>query len=239
MPCITSAFIIQLYNFIYPTCCSNWTNNKIDNSLLEHNTINEYGILLKKFTLAHNYTKQLKHANNINILLNTYYTSEQLEDSLKIYNDIKAKRKQKIHDRQSNWFGKLSPIVHLSDDNDEVWGSKRQYLYGYICSYIMNINSITILPFMCSALNPTGGICGAGNKSLYRGNIKSPIIIHSCVHDVSGYCYNYHNIGNGYNYLNTHFALPTKYAMSCQFMGLFKCWYSLFSIRHRSACTFD
>ena len=64
MPCITSAFIIQLYNFIYPTCCSNWTNNKIDNSLLEHNTINEYGILLKKFTLAHNYTKQLKHANN-------------------------------------------------------------------------------------------------------------------------------------------------------------------------------
>ena len=40
MPCITSAFIIQLYNFIYPTCCSNWTNNKIDNSLLEHNTMN-------------------------------------------------------------------------------------------------------------------------------------------------------------------------------------------------------
>ena len=65
---------------------------------------------------------------------------------LKIYNDIKAKRKQRMHDRQSNWFGKLSPVVHLSDDNDEVWGSKRQYLYGYICSYIMNSNNITILP---------------------------------------------------------------------------------------------
>ena len=47
-----------------------------------------------------------------------------------------------MHDRQSNWFGKLSPVVHLSDDNDEVWGSKRQYLYGYICSYIMNSNNI-------------------------------------------------------------------------------------------------
>jgi hypothetical protein len=220
MSFITDQFIKKIYNFSYPTCCSNWNN---PGSI---NTINEYGILLKKFTsIVNNYDKQLKHANNINILLNNQYTNNEIVESLKIYNNLKVKRKESIRQSQLKWFGKLSPIIYLSDDNDEVWGSKRQYLYGYICSNIMKNQNIALLPFMCSALNPTGGICGAGNQSLYSGDIYSAIIVHSCIHDASGYCYNYHNIGKGYNYLNTYFAFPTKFPMSCQIMGIFRCWY--------------
>ena len=102
--------------------------------------------------------------------------------------------------------------------------SKRQYLYGYVCSYLLKSNDINIEPFMCIALNPTGGICGSGNQSLYRGKIQSPLIVHSCVHDASGYCYTYHKLGKGYNYLGTYFAFPTRFPMSCQLMGIFRCW---------------
>ena len=76
---------------------------------------------------------------------------------------------------------------------------------------------------MCCALNPTGGICGAGNSSLYQGTVNSSLIVHSCLHDASGYCKCYHGIGKGYNYLGTIFALPTKSPMSCQIMGILTC----------------
>ena len=92
-------------------------------------------------------------------------------------------------------------------------------------SKIFKENNINLPPFMCCALNPTGGICGPGNLSLYNGKIDSPIIIHSCIHDTSGYCYIYHNIGNGYNYLNTYFALPKYFINSCQIMGILTCYY--------------
>ena len=52
MSFITDQFIKKIYNFSYPTCCSNWNN---PGSI---NTINEYGILLKKFTsIVNNYDK--------------------------------------------------------------------------------------------------------------------------------------------------------------------------------------
>lgn len=212
--------IQQLFTYKYPSCCSEW------NSFVE---INTFGIMLKKFSLTVNdRQKQLRHALRINELLGANYTQEELEESLDEYLRLLVERRQKIRKTSSSWFYKLLPVPSVSTDNDGVWGSKRQYLCGIVTSHILKHDTKTtkkILPFMCVALNPTGGICGAGNQSLYKGSVYSSLIVHSCLHDASGYCYNYHGTGHGYNYLNTWFALPTKFAISCQVVGICKCVY--------------
>jgi len=215
---ITSLFIQGLYRLEYPVCCSDW------HTPIEREELGGYGILLKKFSLAVEEGKQLRHAFGLNEYLGNTYTEEEVEGSLRTYNRYREERKARIRDSQSNWFQKLGSVPGVSVDNDDVWGSKRQYLYGYVCSEIMRQNNTNMIPYMCSALNPTGGICGAGNKSLYSGTIDSPVIMHSCIHDASGYCYTYHELGRGYNYLGTYFALPSRYPMSCQMMGIYRCW---------------
>lgn len=217
-----SSFIKNLFSMNYPVCCSEWSDPN------SNDTINDYGILLKRFVAITNDTaKQLKYAKKINDTTKTKYEDSKIEEMITTYNKLKTERKENIKKSQaSSWFGygALTSVPTLSNDNDEVWGSKRQYLYGKVCSDIMKQNNIELSPFMCSALNPTGGICGAGNQSLYKGEISSPMIVHSCIHDASGYCYNYHNMGLGYNYLSTRFALPTYLPMSCQMMGIYTCW---------------
>merc|ERR1712227_78677 len=157
----------------------------------------------------------------INEMLGNQYNEERLRDMVSTYNELKSERKNIVRTSSTTSFiCPLTPVPNLSSDNDEVWGSKRQYLYGYVCSEILKSKkNVDIAPFLCTALNPTGGICGPGNQSLYKGSVTDPLIVHSCIHDASGYCYNYHKTGLGYNYLNTFFALPTSMPMSCQFMG--------------------
>jgi hypothetical protein len=215
-------FIKNLFTQNFPSCCSNWNN--LDNN----NTINDYGLLLKSFSnITNNSIEQMDCAKKINNILDTKYEDAKLENFVATFNNLKLNRKNTIKESNNSyfsWFNTLPPVPNLSNDNDEVWGSKRQYLYGQVCSEIMKKNNIDLPPFLCSALNPTGGICGAGNQSLYTGNASDPVIVHSCIHDASGYCYNYHKMGVGYNYLNTWFALPTFMPMSCQMMGIWTCW---------------
>ena len=112
-----------------------------------------------------------------------------------MYRKLKYDRKRRIFESLNNcYFYQLSPIVTLSCDNNNR-GSKRQYLSGFIISEILKKDNIDLPIFMCCALNPTGGICGPGNNNLYTGDIDSGLIIHSCMHDASGYCYLYHGIG--------------------------------------------
>ena len=185
------------------------------------------GILLKKFSLvANDFDKQVKHASDIQTVLGNRVDNKRLLEQISTYNRLKNERKQLIQESQNSWFSKINGVQGVSVDNDEVWGSKRQYLYGRACQKILRENGIDLEVFMCIALNPTGGICGAGNQSLYRGTVTSPIIIHSCIHDASGYCYSYHKLGKGYNYIGTYFALPTRFAMSCQLMGIYYCYRS-------------
>jgi hypothetical protein len=222
MTMFTTDYIKRLFTFNFPTCCSDW--NDPDGN----DTINNYGSLLKSFvSVTNNIDEQMIHARKINHALNTNYNDFELCTMVDTYNQIKQRRKQAIKDAVASsccsWCNSLTSVPNLSADNDEVWGSKRQYMYGHICSDIMKQHNIVLSPFLCSALNPTGGICGPGNTSLYTGMVNDPMIVHSCMHDASGYCYNYHNIGLGYNYLNTWFALPTHMPMSCQIMGIWTC----------------
>ena len=169
--------------------------------------------------------KQLKHALAINQMIGNVYTEEDVELSLNEYLKLLNQRRETLKQSQGHWYGSLSVVPGMSMDNDHIWGSKRQYLYGSIVSEIFGDKDIKIVPFMCVALNPTGGICGSGNNVLYNGSLDSVLTIHSCIHDASGYCYTYHGIGHGYNYLNTWLALPTGFALSCQLMGLLWCVY--------------
>jgi len=223
MKLFSTDFIKSLYNFAFPKCCDDWCNSDSDNKT------NEYGMLLKSFTAMSDINEQINYAKKINDKLETKYEETQIKTMINTYNKLKKERKQAIEDSITccnfcMWFGALTPVPTLSLDNDEVWGSKRQYLYGKVCSDILAENKIELAPFMCSALNPTGGIAGAENQAIYKGNVTDFINIHSCMHDASGYCYNYHKIGKGYNYLDSWFALPRSSPMSCQIAGLWKCW---------------
>lgn len=215
------SYIESLFTLQYPKCCSDWDGPDSDDE------INEYGQLLKHFaSISNNLDQQVEHVKKIVDILEEKYNDEEIKIFIINYNNIKKGRKERI--RNSAQPGcccsdELDPVPNLSHDNDEVWGSKRQYLYGYVCCDIFKNNNLHLPAFMCSALNPTGGICGPGNTSLYRGTVNSHMIVHSCMHDASGYCYNYHKIGQGYNYLDTFWALSTSSPMSCQIMGISTC----------------
>lgn len=224
-------YIKNLFNFKFPECCSEWNDLNDLNDLNKPNcseTINEYGSLLKSFTnISNNYEEQINYVVKINSILEIHLDISQIENHINTFNKLKKERKELIKQSSNSyfsWYSKLTPVPTLSVDNDEVWGSKRQYLFGKVCSDLMKENNIDLPPFFCSALHPTGGICGAGNQNLYTGKVDDPITIHSCIHDASGYCYNYHKFGIGYNYLNSWFALPTYMPISCQMMGIWTCW---------------
>jgi hypothetical protein len=211
-------YIKNLFLLHYPKCCIDVNDN-------DNNDLNEYGNLLKSFSLlSNNRAQQIDYAKKIFNILNIFYDENEIIKYVDTYNNIKRERDELIINNHLICCGSnLDQISQLSDDNNKMWGSKSQYLYGYICHDIFKTHEINLPIFMCSALNPTGGICGPGNMVLYNGDIKDPIMVHSCIHDASGYCYNYHRLGLGYNYLNTFFALPTKSPLSCQIMGIYMC----------------
>ena len=206
-------FVNNLFKFKFPVLCTNWKEPTLnfDTNIL--------GDCIKELSYGKD---ELENSIKISVYLNENYTEEELISYLDTFNKLKNERRKRIIESQNNFFNKLSPILYLSSDNKEVWGSKRQYLSGYIISLILNEDNIKLPPFMCCALNPTGGICGPGNNSIYTGNIYSPLIIHACMHDASGYCYLYHGIGNGYNYFGTYLDLPTKSSFSGQYMGVLR-----------------
>ena len=216
MTLFTNIFIENLFNFSYPKNCTNWNqpSHEVEKT--------DFGKYLKEFS---NGINELENAKKINIILNNNSTESEIKKQIEKYRQLKNERRENIIKSNNNYFFTLKPILNLSNENDEVWGSKRQYLSGFVLSEIFKKNNINLPPYMCCALNPTGGICGAGNTSLYKGTIDSPLIIHSCMHDASGYCYQYHNMGSGYNYLNSYFSLPTFSPRSGQISGILTSYY--------------
>lgn len=123
-------------------------------------------------------------------------------------------------------------ISTLSFENQSFWGTRAQLLTakctidGINKSLAYNLHSV-----WGALLNPTGGIVGPGNLKLFHSP-NSPIELHSCVHDASGYLYNTHDIGNGYNYLKHEkpkskkkwcccgTLIPTKSPISGQLNGI-------------------
>ena len=224
---VTKEFIASVYDLVYPEGVLDWVEGETTLEGVEtaREEIGELGVLLKKFTLAVDAAKQVRHARVLQQRLGTYNGEAKLETFLRTYRRLLEARRERVRASQRGWWwDRIGAVPNVSVDNDGVWGSKRQYMYGWVTSRFLEASGITLEPFLCMALNPTGGICGAGNGSLYRGSVESALIVHSCVHDASGYLYRYHGLGRGYNYLGTWFALPSGWAMSCQVMGIYRCW---------------
>lgn len=113
---------------------------------------------------------------------------------------------------------KLQNIVTLSEENFYMWGSHRQLKFGVV---VLDTLEENLHPVFGALLSPTGGIVGPSNTNLYIGDTSSEYVMHGIVHDAGGYCYNYHNKGPGYNYLNTKFTLfPTHSCLSNQIWGI-------------------
>ena len=132
---ITVSWTKSLFNFKYPTCCNN------------SDTINEFGIVLKKFSLSVDKEKQLKHALAINQMIGNVYTEEDVELSLNEYLKLLNQRRETLKQSQGH-HGSLSVVPGMSMTMI-TWGSKRQYLYGSIVSEIFGDKDIKIVPFMC------------------------------------------------------------------------------------------
>ncbi len=213
MTIFNNILIKSLYNYPFPSFCSDWKEPTFN---IEKNVLGEY---IKEISYGKN---EFETSKKINENLKEKYTENELKEYIQTFHKLKDERRKNIVESQKKYIFKLSPVLNLSSDNDDIWGSKRQYLSGYITSLILKENGIILPPFLCCALNPTGGICGPGNNSFYNGNISSPMIIHACMHDASGYCYLYHGIGNGYNYLGTYFDFPTLSPLSGQYMGILR-----------------
>ena len=183
------------------------------------------------------YMKQLKESNHndekvIEPLLHQIHDEIQLNnfDNFKnqymTYLRILADREDYIESFNKNRIcmitGCLTDIPNLSSSKWNMWGSYKQFLFGKCVVDALNkYYDYDLHPVWGCLLNPTGGIVGSGNKELISFKWNNPISIHGCVHDASGYLYNYHGIGMGYNYLGTWKTLfPTSSPFSCQYAGI-------------------
>ena len=230
MTLFTTDYIKNLFDFKFPDCCNEWDNGQA--SINTH----RYAFLLKSFVNStSNFDEQIKYANSIKEILKLNYTDDEFVDMIKLYNKLIDERQQIIEQSKlscCSFWTSLDNIPNLSEENKDLWGSKRQYLFGQVCSDIIKYNkNINLHPFLCSALNPTGGICGPGNTEIYAGSINDSVVIHSCIHDASGYLYNYHQMGLGYNYVNTYFSFPTSSPLSCQIAGTLFCSFVKYSMK--------
>ena len=128
---------------------------------------------------------------------------------------------------------KKTPVPTLTSYNWNMWGSQHQIWSGKLIIDALNLHyNINLHPMWGAMLSPTSGLTGAGNNILYTPTITSVIGIHSIIHDASGYLKLYHNIGPGYNYLETYMTLfPTTSPMSCQISGIYFWWKHLYIVR--------
>ena len=100
-----------------------------------------------------------------------------------------------LKDEAANYseYGYTPVDIHK---HPEFLGSTASLRYGMVAGEILGID-----PIFGALLNPTGGLVGAGNDSFEPGD-NDAIGYHGIVHDVAGYVLNYHNIGEGYEYLD-------------------------------------
>ena len=69
-------------------------------------------------------------------------------------------------------------------------------------------------------LSPTGGLVGPGNLAL-RLDSDNPVALHGTVHDAGGYLNTFHDVGPGYNYLDSKLEiLGADSCLSGQLTGI-------------------
>lgn len=177
--------------------------------------------------------KQLKESNHNDPIVNDLlikiydileldYTFEKFQQEYMIYLRLLVDREDVIQQGKGCFCKKLNDIPTLNKSKWNMWGSHKQFIFGKCLVDVLNLeHDYSLHPIWGCLLSPTGGIIGYANNELIEKKWDSYISLHSCVHDATGYLYNYHNLGCGYNYLHTYFTLfPTSSPFSCQFMGL-------------------
>lgn len=138
---------------------------------------------------------------------------EQIRGEYQRFRELQQQQRDKI--KTSN--GTVAPIDALNPEQADFMGSTWQLRYGKIVGDALDID-----PVFAALLNPTGGLVGPGNKGLAPDAWYMPeaIAYHGAYHDATGYLYNYHNQGPGYNYMNSPFGLPTSNPLAGQMTGI-------------------
>jgi hypothetical protein len=97
----------------------------------------------------------------------------------------------------------FSSVNFLHGDH---WGSRRQLMFGMVVGDHLGIH-----PVFATFLNPCGGLIGPGGGALTTyldtnlSGINSDNVwdYHGAAHDAYGYLYNNHDIGPGYQYIDS------------------------------------
>ena len=156
-------------------------------------------------------------------ILKLDYSFETFYKEYMIYLRLIINRENRIErTKNKRCCKKLSQIPTLDRSKWNMWGSYKQFIFGKCVVDAFNEKYCYKLhPIWGCLLSPVGGIIGSGNYEIISKEWNTYISLHSCVHDASGYLYNYHGIGYGYNYLETWLTFfRTSSPLSCQFAGL-------------------
>jgi hypothetical protein len=138
---------------------------------------------------------------------------EQIKQEYETY----LEKRTKVDDAIAHSNGKLEPIDQLLPGQSDFMGSNWQMRYGKIVGDQFGID-----PVFGAMLNPTGGMVGPGNKGLAPDAwyMPTPVAYHGAYHDATGYLFNYHKTGPGYNYMNSPIGLSTDNPLAGQGTGI-------------------
>ncbi len=138
---------------------------------------------------------------------------EQIKQEYETY----LEKRTKVEDAIAHSNGKLEPIDQLLPTQSDFMGSNWQLRYGKIVGDQFGID-----PVFGAMLNPTGGMVGPGNKGLAPDAwyMPTPVAYHGAYHDATGYLFNYHKTGPGYNYMNSPIGLSTDNPLAGQGTGI-------------------
>lgn len=138
-------------------------------------------------------------------------------DQIKQEYETYLEKRTKVEDAIAHSNGKLEPIDQLLPGQSDFMGSNWQLRYGKIVGDQFGID-----PVFGAMLNPTGGMVGPGNKGLAPDAwyMPTPVAYHGAYHDATGYLFNYHKTGPGYNYMGSPIGLSTDNPLAGQGTGI-------------------
>lgn len=190
-----------------------------------------YSSLMSKPQIIGSHDSSTEIRGELGYLMKTLKESDHSPETmglvLKISNILQAP-----DDFCDGYFGYLRLLINRDESHKRAvptlnnarwnhWGSLKQFIFGRVVVDALNVHfGLKLHPIWGCLLSPTGGISGPGNVELISKSWNSPVSLHTCVHDASGYLYKYHSLGPGYNYLHKFSLFPTGSPLCCEYSGL-------------------
>jgi len=172
----------------------------------------------------HQYPEAVKDLRKYIFLQNRQATTTEFVQIVQQYVDVVQTREKSVKDDKKK-FAEIAEF-DLTEKNEGVWGSFRQWAFGELISSLLTHFKVTnnLHPAFAAMLVPCGGIAGPGNMSFFTGSMHKSITIHGIVHDAFGYVGRFHNVGPGYNYIGSNSLLSRFLSnynpLSCQIEGI-------------------